>query len=44
MGLSSDFLAENNLCGQTILHLVSHANAIISELLRLKDFIPSIFQ
>lgn len=39
-----DFLAENNLCGQTLLRLVSRANAIIAELLRLKDYIPSIFQ
>ena len=41
---AADFLAENNQCGQTILRLVSRANAIIAELLRLKDFIPNIFQ
>ena len=42
--MAEDFLAENNLCGQSLLRLVSRANAIIAELLRLKDFIPSIFQ
>lgn len=39
-----DFLAENNLCGQTVLRLVSRGNAIIAELLRLSDFIPSVFR
>ena len=39
-----DFLAENNLCGQTILRLVSRGNAIIAELLRLADFIPPAFR
>jgi len=39
-----DFLAENNLCGQTILRLVSRGNAIIAELLRLSDFIPAVFR
>ena len=39
-----DFLAENNLCGQSILKLVSRGNAIVAELLRLSDFIPSIFK
>ena len=39
-----DFLAENNLCGQTLLKLVSRGNAIIAELLRLSDFIPSEFK
>lgn len=39
-----DFLAENNLCGQTILRLVSRGNAIIAELLRLSDFIPPVFK
>ena len=39
-----DFLAENNLCGQTVLRLVSRGNAIIAELLRLSDFIPPIFK
>lgn len=36
-----DLLAENNLCGQTLLRIVSRGNAIIAELLRLADFIPS---
>lgn len=40
----TEFLAENNLCGQTILQLISRANAIIAELLRLKDYIPPIFR
>ncbi|KAK8784186.1 hypothetical protein V5799_009449, partial [Amblyomma americanum] len=39
-----DFLAENNACGQTILNLVSRGNAIIAELLRLSDVVPSIFK
>ena len=39
-----DFLAENNLCGQTVLRLVSRGNAIIAELLRLSDFIPPVFR
>ena len=40
----ADFLAENNLCGQTLLKLVSRGNAIIAELLRLADFIPPVFK
>ena len=39
-----DFLAENNLCGQTLLRLVSRGSAIITELLRLSDFIPPVFK
>lgn len=39
-----DFLAENNLCGQAILRIVSRGNAIIAELLRLSDFIPAVFR
>lgn len=39
-----DFLAENNICGQTILNLVSRGNAILAELLRLKDYIPKIYR
>ncbi|CAH0547854.1 unnamed protein product [Brassicogethes aeneus] len=39
-----NFLAENNVCGQNILHLVSRGNAIIAELLRLKDYIPNIYK
>lgn len=41
--MSSDFLAENNLCGQTLLRLVARGNAIISELFRLSDYIPDAF-
>uniref|UniRef100_A0A674AL93 WASH complex subunit 5 n=1 Tax=Salmo trutta TaxID=8032 RepID=A0A674AL93_SALTR len=39
-----DFLAENNLCGQAVLRIVSRGNAIIAELLRLSDFIPAVFR
>uniref|UniRef100_A0A8B9XCE1 WASH complex subunit 5 n=1 Tax=Bos mutus grunniens TaxID=30521 RepID=A0A8B9XCE1_BOSMU len=39
-----DFLAENNLCGQAILRIVSCGNAIIAELLRLSEFIPPVFR
>ena len=39
-----DFLAEENICGQTVLKLVSRGNAIIAELLRLSDFIPPVFR
>ncbi|XP_028673445.1 WASH complex subunit 5 [Erpetoichthys calabaricus] len=39
-----DFLAENNLCGQAILRIVSRGNAIIAELLRLSDFVPTFFR
>lgn len=40
----ADFLAENNQCGQNALRLASRGNAIIAELLRLSDFIPSVFR
>lgn len=39
-----DFLAENNICGQTVLRLTSRGNAIIAELLRLSDFIPPVYR
>ena len=39
-----DFLAENNVCGQTLLRLVSRGNAVIAELLRLSDFVPPVFK
>jgi WASH complex subunit strumpellin len=42
--MALDFLAEENLCGQTVLKLVSRGNAIIAELLRLSDFIPLAFR
>ena len=41
--MALDFLAEANLCGQTVLKLVSRGNAIIAELLRLSQFIPPVF-
>jgi WASH complex subunit strumpellin len=41
--MSSDYLAENNQCGQTLLRLVARGNAIIAELFRLSDYIPSAF-
>ena len=44
MAAESDFLAENNQCGQTILKLVSRGNAIVAELLRLADFVPPLFK
>jgi WASH complex subunit strumpellin len=40
----AEFLAEDNPCGQSILRLVSRGNAIIAELLRLKDYIPPVFR
>lgn len=40
----SEFLAENNLCGQNLLRIVSVGNAIIAEILRLKDYIPDVFR
>ncbi|XP_071441255.1 WASH complex subunit 5 isoform X2 [Hetaerina americana] len=40
----AEFLAENNPCGQNILNIVSRGNAIIAELLRLKDYIPPVFK
>ena len=42
--MALDFLSEANICGQTILKLVSRGNAIIAELLRLGDFIPPLFR
>ncbi|XP_053683160.1 WASH complex subunit 5 [Sabethes cyaneus] len=41
--MAAEFLAENNVCGQTILQIVSEGNTIICELLRLKEFIPEVF-
>lgn len=39
-----DFLAENNVCGQTLLRLVARANSIIAELMRLSDYVPQVFR
>lgn len=38
-----DFTSSTNHCGQTILRLVSHGNAIIAEILRLGQHIPEVF-
>ncbi|CAL8094255.1 unnamed protein product [Orchesella dallaii] len=40
----TDFLADNNLCGQTILKIVSRGNGILADILRLKDTVPPIFR
>lgn len=40
----ADFLDEDNPCGRTLIHLASRGNAVIAELLRLKDHIPSTFR
>lgn len=40
----AEFLAENNLCGQSVLQLVSRGNAVVAEILRLKDYIPKIYR
>jgi len=42
--MSGDFLAENNQCAQTLLRLVARGNAIIAELFRLSDYIPTAFR
>eukprot|EP00040_Diaphanoeca_grandis_P027104 m.153504 g.153504 ORF g.153504 m.153504 type:complete len:1159 (+) comp30837_c1_seq2:255-3731(+) len=39
-----DFLDSKNLCGQTLLRLISRGNAIIAELLRLADYVPPLFK
>ena len=38
-----DFVSETNVCGQTLLRLVSRGNAILAEMLRLSDHIPFAF-
>ncbi|EDV40043.1 uncharacterized protein Dana_GF24157 [Drosophila ananassae] len=40
----TDFLHENNACGQNLLNIVSVGNSIIAEILRLKDYVPSIYR
>ncbi|KAH3758632.1 WASH complex subunit 5 [Pelomyxa schiedti] len=42
--MSVEFLAEQNIAGQTLLRLVSRGNLIIAELLRLSAFVPRAFQ
>ena len=39
-----DFLDEVNICGNHLLQLVSRGNAIIAEILRLSEMIPSVFK
>lgn len=39
-----EFLAEDNLCGQTLLNIVAVGNAIVAEILRIKDYIPELFR
>lgn len=39
-----EFLAEDNICGQNLLQIVAIGNAIIAEILRLKDYIPDVFK
>lgn len=39
-----EFLAEDNLCGQTLLNIVAVGNAIIAEILRVKDYIPELYR
>uniref|UniRef100_A0A2M4ABQ8 Strumpellin n=1 Tax=Anopheles triannulatus TaxID=58253 RepID=A0A2M4ABQ8_9DIPT len=41
--MATEFLAENCVCGQTILQIVAEGNTIICELLRLKDYVPDVF-
>lgn len=40
----ADFLSEENACGQNLLRIVAAGNAIIAEILRLKDYIPDVFK
>ncbi|XP_023167182.1 WASH complex subunit homolog 5 isoform X2 [Drosophila hydei] len=39
-----EFLNENNACGQNLLNIVSVGNSIIAEILRLKEYVPSIYR
>ncbi|XP_064546230.1 WASH complex subunit homolog 5 [Drosophila montana] len=40
----SEFLSENNACGQNLLNIVSVGNSIIAEILRLKEYVPGIYR
>lgn len=40
----TELWAINNICGQTILQIVSNGNAIIAELLRLQNYVPDVFK
>lgn len=39
-----EFIASNNVSGQNLLRLVSRGNAVIAELMCLKDYIPSVYR
>jgi len=38
-----DFLSPENVCGQSLLKLVSRGSSILAELQRLADHIPKLF-
>lgn len=40
----TEFLAEDNVCGQNLLQIVAVGNAIIAEILRVKDYIPELYR
>lgn len=40
----AEFLAEDNACGQNLLQIVAVGNAIIAEILRVKDYIPDLYR
>lgn len=40
----TEFLAEDNVCGQNLLQIVACGNAIIAEILRVKDYIPELYR
>lgn len=40
----ADFLMMGNACGQNLLRLVARGNAVIAELMRLKDYIPPVYR
>ncbi|XP_058790000.1 WASH complex subunit 5 isoform X2 [Phymastichus coffea] len=40
----SDFAMIGNTCGQNLLRLVARGNAVIAELMRLKDYIPPVYR
>lgn len=40
----TEFLAKDNVCGQNLLQIVAVGNAIIAEILRVKDYIPELYQ
>lgn len=40
----TEFLAEDNICGQNLLQIVAVGNAIIAEISRVKDYIPELYR